>query len=265
MSWVQHAETGECNVLTWRDSTISQDGTHHLQNGAPLYFQRFDEVFKFHEPGIAPVRQGGKAWHIHPNGSAAYDRRFQRTFGFYNDLAAVISEDGWRHIRPDGTDAYADSYDWCGNFQGRLCAVRESNGNYFHILPDGTPAYEERWRYAGDFRDGFSVVQSNNGRSTHINYRGEFSHGAWFPDLDVFHKGFARARDDKGWTHINVKGIPIYARRFSAVEPFYNGQARVERFDGGLEIIDESGRIVTELRPAMKSEFASLSSDMVGF
>jgi len=49
------------------------------------------------------------------------------------------------------------------------------------------------------------------------------------------------------------------------VEPFYNNQARVERFDGGLEVIDEQGNNVLELRPTVHSEFASLSSDLVGF
>lgn len=55
------------------------------------------------------------------------------------------------------------------------------------------------------------------------------------------------------------------ARRFAAVEPFYSGQARMERFDGGLEVIDESGVLTTELRSARRSEFAALSGAMVGF
>lgn len=49
------------------------------------------------------------------------------------------------------------------------------------------------------------------------------------------------------------------------VEPFYNGQARVERFDGGLEIIDETGMTVQELRPARTSEFARLSATWSAF
>ena len=49
------------------------------------------------------------------------------------------------------------------------------------------------------------------------------------------------------------------------MEPFYNGQARVERFDGGLEVIDETGVRVVELRPALSSEFAALSDDLAGF
>ena len=75
-------------------------------------------------------------------------------------------------------------------------------------------------------------------------------HGRWFVDLDVFHKGLARARDADGWTHIDRCGEPAYARRFAQVEPFYNGQAGVERDDGGLEVIDSTGAVLVELRPA---------------
>lgn len=251
--------------MTWRNSKVAADGTHHVVGGAPLYEERFDEVLKFHEPGLAPVRRRNEAWHIHPDGSEAYHRRFLRTFGFYEGLASVIGHDGWHHIRADGTDLYSTRYAWCGNFQEGRCAVRDGNGAYFHLSADGTPAYDSRWRYVGDFRDGVAVVQAEDGRSTHIDLAGQPIHGRWFLDLDVFHKGFARARDEDGWTHVDADGRPAYARRFAAVEPFYNGQARVERFDGGLEVIDESGRQLVELRPALRSEFAALSGDMVGF
>ena len=251
--------------MTWQESRVSAAGTHHILDETPLYAERFDEVLKFHEPGLAPVRRGGEAWHILCDGVAAYDRRFDRTFGFYEGNATVIASEGWHHIRPDGTDLYAERFDWCGNFQGQRCTVREAGGDYFHITPDGKPAYAIRWRYAGDFRDSVAVAQSENGRSTHIDQHGEPMHGVDFLDLDVFHKGRARACDEDGWTHIDVTGHPLYGRRFAAVEPFYNGQARVERFDGGFEIIDETGRSVTELRPPQKSVFAELSDDLTGF
>ena len=65
--------------------------------------------------------------------------------------------------------------------------------------------------------------------------------------------------------HIDEAGHPLYTRRFVAVEPFYNGQARVERFDGGIEVIDETGRSVVKPRPPSRSEFAALSGDLTGF
>lgn len=244
---------------------IAADGSHHVVDGVPAYEERFDEVLKFRAPGLAPVLRGAAAWHIGPDGNPAYERRFSRTFGFYDNFAAVIGQDGWRHIHPSGEDAYSQRYAWCGNFQEGRCSVRDSGGTYVHIAGDGIPVYQERWRYAGDFRDGIAVVQSADGRSTHIAADGRQVHGQWFIDLDVFHKAFARARDEAGWTHVNRVGAPIYSRRFVAVEPFYNGQARVERFDGGLEVINETGDVVVELRSSRRSEFAALSGDMVGF
>ena len=251
--------------MNWRSAAVSPSGTHHVRNGAPLYGERFDEVLKFHEPGLAAVRRDGRAWHIRSDGKPAYNRRFDRTFGFYEGLAAAAALDGWRHVRPDGKDLHEARYAWCGNFQNGRCAVREPGGAYLHLTPEGIPAYDARWRYAGDFRDGIAVVQSDNGRSTHVDPMGAEIHGAWFLDLDVFHKGCARARDEDGWMHIDTSGSPLYRRRFAAVEPFYNGQARVERLDGGLEVIDETGASIMELRPALKSEFAALSDDLTGF
>ena len=251
--------------MTWRDASVAPSGTHHVRDGTPLYSKRFDGVLKFHEPGLAAVRRGGDAWHIRTDGVAAYARRFRRTFGFYEGRAAASDPDGWRHIRPDGTDLHAERFAWCGNFQGGRCAVREFGGSYLHLTTEGVPAYDARWRYAGDFRDRLAVVQSDDGRSTHIDPYGELVHRGWFLDLDVFHKGCARARDEDGWMHVDIAGRPLYRRRFTAVEPFYNGQARVERFDGGLEVIDETGVRVVELRSALRSEFAALSDDLAGF
>ncbi len=251
--------------MTWQSLRVSAKGTHHLTGDAPAYTERFDEVLAFHAPGLAPVSLNGQAWHIYPDGRAAYGPRYRRTFGFYEGLAAAINDDGWHHIQPNGMAAYAARYAWCGNYQDGRCTVREANGRYYHITPDGIPAYSARWRYAGDFRDGIGVVQAEAGRSTHIDTTGKFVHEGWFLDLDVYHKGFARARDEAGWMHIDRTGQPVYGRRFASVEPFYNGQARVERHDGGLEVIDETGSCMTQLRPALRSEFAALSADLVGF
>jgi len=252
--------------MSWLRLKVAPDGSHHMTaTGAPAYGERFDEVLAFHAPGLAPASRGGEAWHIHSDGSAAYARRFMRAFGFYEDLAAVVDATGWHHILPDGRDAYPERYAWCGNFQDGRCAVREPGGAYLHVAAGGRPVYAERWRYAGDYRSGAAVVQAADGRSTHINASGGLVHGRWFVDLDVFHKRFARARDEDGWLHVDQAGRPVYARRFAAVEPFYNGQARVERFDGALEVIDESGTPIMELRAFRRSEFAALSEDMVGF
>lgn len=252
--------------MTWQNLRVASCGTHHVdEHGQPVYSERFDEVLKFHAPGLAPVQCAGDAWHVGSDGTPAYRRRFLRTFGFYEGLAAVVGPHGWHHIAADGEDAYNARHAWCGNFQQGRCAVRAHDHTYHHITADGSAAYTKRWRYAGDYRDGIAVVQAADGHSTHVGLNGAMLHGGWFVDLDVFHKGFARARDEDGWMHIDLNGRPVYRRRFQAVEPFYNGQARVERFDGALEVIDEGGATLVELRPARQDPLHQVSAELVSF
>ena len=140
---------------------------------------------------------------------------------------------------------------WTDWVHRRMTHIREICGAtdlFIALQPNGKPAYQACYGYAGDYRDGIAVVQGENGLHTHINLCGEPVHGHWFLDLDVFHKGYARARDTAGWHHIDLQGYPIYARRFAAVEPFYNGQARVEDFDGSLLVIDQEGVMIVRLR-----------------
>lgn len=236
--------------MNWTKLTVSPDSTHHLREGLPAYAPRFDCVQKFHSPGLAPVTAAGCAWHIRTNGEPAYEPRYLQSFGFYGELAAVQDGTGWFHIRPDGEAAYAERYDWCGNFQDGLCPVRTPDNRYVHILVDGRRSTDSSWRYAGDYRNGIAVVQRDDGLSSHVDSRGNLVHRLWFQDLDVFHKGYARAKDLAGWFHIQSDGRAIYSRRFAMVEPFYNGQARVETHGGALEVIDEQGNTLVKLRPS---------------
>jgi hypothetical protein len=232
---------------------ISEDGTHHIHGGRPLYEKRFVSVLKFHAPGLAPVIGEEGAYHIDLVGRGAYPQRYRRTFGFYEDRAAVIDVGGWLHVLPDGSPLSRERFAWCGNFQEGRCTVREVNGGYVHLEPGGQPAYGSRWCYAGDYREGCAVVMAEDGRSTHVDSSGRPVHGQWFLDLDVFHKGFARARDRDGWHHVDRLGRAAYSRRFALVEPFYNGFARAEDHDGARLVIDELGSTVIDLRNAVRS------------
>ena len=264
MPRMQHEETGRPVSSDWREYRISADGTHHVCGGQPAYSARFLDVLKFHAPGLAPVFDNFGAYHITPDGLPAYGRRHIRTFGFYEGLAAVHSSEGWFHILPDGSPLYTERYAWCGNFQEGRCAVRLAGGRYFHLTESGAPAYSERYRYAGDFKDGYAVVQRDDGRHSHIGPSGDLLHGAWLLDLDVYHKSFARARDEGGWHHVDIGGQPMYRERYRNVEPFYNGQARVEGFDGALSVIGESGETLVHLRGPLRTPLEELSGDLVG-
>lgn len=251
--------------MTWRDYRVASCETHHVAGGNPAYATRFRNVGKFHEPGLAPAQDVSGAMHITPDGIAAYPWRFRRTFGFYEGRAAVVADDGWRHVLPDGSALDASTHGWCGNFQEGRCTVRNLAGLYGHVRHDGRAAYEARWRFAGDFKDGLAVVQDANGLHSHIDAEGRLVHGRWFEDLGVFHKGYAIAKDAGGWMHVDTSGRPAYERRFAAAEPFYNGQARMARDDGAIEVIGEDGVCQVTLRGPRRGDFARLSREIVGF
>lgn len=251
-------------------TSVSPCGSYHVtEQYEKIYDSYFDQVLPFHAVSpnkqLAPVKFNSKAWHILVSGEEAYSERYDTTFGFYCERSAVISDGQWFHISSTGKPAYEEKYSFTGNFQQDVCVVCDNNNNYFHIDKQGIPLYEEKWNYCGDFREGSSVVQSNQGLSTHISKNGDLLHNQWFLDLDVFHKGCARARDNTGWYHINKKGAELYATRYANIEPYYNGCSRVEDFTGALLIIDERGNTLRIIRESARDYFSELSADMVGY
>lgn len=232
--------------MNWKDIKTSADNTHFLFNGIKIFNNKFIEVLKFHAPGIAPVLDKTGAYHIDAEGNPLYTERYDRTFGFYCDRAAVTSNEEWFHIDIHGKRIYKESYAWTGNFQEDICTVRTKEETYLHINLQGAPSYAQRYNYVGDFKDGIACVKLLNGKWRHIDIKGNFINDKNFIDLGVFHKNYATARDENGWFHIDKQGYELYPERYLHIEPFYNGQALVTLFDMKKVIIDEIGkRVIT--------------------
>ncbi len=223
------------------DITISRDQSHHVHDGTPLYTGKFKQVLSFHPPGVAAVDDGHSSYHIGIDGQPIYKQRFKETFGFYGERAAVVGESGWHHIDLCGSPVYSERYSWVGNYQGGYCTVRDRCGQYSHIDPFGKPAYKEKYPYAGDFRGGTAVVYTDEGFAIHIEKNGNAVHSHKYWELGVYHKGYAVAKDSRGYFHVDIDGLPAYDRRFSWVEPFYNGHALARLASGELEVIGENG------------------------
>ena len=250
--------------LNWQAYKVSPDETHHIIGRTPVYKKRFLHVLKFHDPGIAPVLDKTGSYHIDPLGQSIYSQRYTRTFGFYCGRAAINSKGEWFHILSDGSHLYRNRYNWCGNFQENFCPVRDHSG-FFHIDVTGARLYPQHYSYVGDFHDGASVVQTEEGLHFHINPRGEHIHSNSFLDLDVYHKGFAKAKNSQGWFHIDRSGQPIYQEKYALIEPFYNGLARVETNWGEILLIDERGEVIKQIRAATKDPFHNVSGDLVSY
>ena len=247
---------------------ISDDETHHIYRGKPLYKKRFLKVLSFHPPGVAAVMDETGWYHINLKGEPIYKKRFIRAFGFYEGLAAVVDETGWYHINLKGEPAYSQRYAWVGNFQEGRAPVRDFDGRYFHIDKSGRPVYKERYRYVGDFKYGIAVVYCDDGYARHIDRYGRFIHDKKYIELYPYHKGFAIARDERGYFHIDKKGNPIYTERYEWVEPFYNGYALVKTKDGRMGIINEKGKWVHTIYDAPQDTrqlLRSVMSDLIAF
>lgn len=227
--------------MNWQDIKVSADNTYFLFNEQPIFNRLFNEVLKFHSPGLAPVNDESGSYHIDSLGNEIYAERFTRTFGFYCNRASVVQADNWFHLTEKGDRAYCQTFNWAGNYQENLCSVRNSDNKYFHINLDGNRIYSDSFIYCGDFKDGIACVKTSSGFYKHIDTKGNFVNNKSFHDLGVFHKNFATAKDKNGWHHIDKSGNEIYGHRFLAVEPFYNGFALVTQFSNQKIIIDEQG------------------------
>ncbi len=234
-------------ILDFSRITISADNSHHIINDKPLYNKKFDNVMSFHAPGVAAVEDESGAYHIDLKGKELYKKRFNKTFGYYDDLAAVKDSLGYYHINLDGNPQYGERYAWVGNFQEEACIVRDKKGLYFHIKADGSKCYDKKYKYAGDYKYGIAIVYDFDGFARHIDKNGKLVHNEKYQELGVFHKGFATAKDNHGMFHIDRTGKPIYNERYKWVEPFYNGHAFTCKLDGEKLIIDEHGDCVINI------------------
>lgn len=247
-----------------KNIAISDCETFHLLNGEPLYSNRFHSVLKFASIGLAAVKDSTGAYHINYDGKPAYNQRYDKSYGFYGDLAAVALDNKYFHIKSNGSPAYSNTFSWVGNFQENLCLVKDRE-KFYHIDAAGKPVYKYGYNYVGDFKDGRAVVYQD-GLATHIDNKGRYIHNKWFKQLDIYHKGYARAEDDNGWFHIDKQGNEVYSVRYKNVEPFYNDLARVETFDGAILQINYSNKIVNTITASDLAIYANqLSGDMVGF
>jgi len=229
--------------MNWKDIIVSKKNNSFKYKDAQLFDKVFDEVLKYHSPGIAPVKDGSGWYHIDVKGNEVYKERYNRVFGYYFNRASVIKGKNWFHINELGKRLYDANYVWTGNYQEKVCSVRDFTNQYFHIDLEGKPIYESKYRFVGDFKDGFACVRLVSGFYKHINLKGSFLNDKEFLDLGVFHKNYAIAKDENGWYHIDKIGNELYENRYAMIEPFYNGFAVVDTVDGVKQIINEEGVI----------------------
>ncbi len=233
--------------MNWQDIEISANNKFFNYKGEKVFGKTFLNVLKFHSPGLAAVQDESGCYHIDNLGNELYKERYDRTFGYYCNRAAVVKGTKCFHLTEEGNKAYSTSFLWTGNYQENLCSVRNIDNKYFHIDLNGVKIYSSAFIYTGDFKDAIACVRTANGFYKHITKDGNFLNEKEFSDLGIFHKNYAIAKDKFGWHHIDKSGKELYSNRYLMIEPFYNGFSVVETFEGKKLIIDEKGNKILEL------------------
>ncbi|WP_055448555.1 WG repeat-containing protein [Lacinutrix mariniflava] len=233
--------------MNWRDIKVSKKSNLFTYKDEPVFGKVYNEVLKFHSPGIAPVKDDSGWCHIDVNGNEVYKQRYDRAFGYYFNRASVIQNKNWFHINEKGERLYDVNYAWTGNYQENVCSVRDFNNQYFHIDLNGNPIYNTKYKFVGDFKDGYACARLVDGLYKHINFKGEFLNDKTFLDLGIFHKNYAIAKDENGWYHIDKEGNELYKERYVMIEPFYNGFAVVDTYGNIKQIINEEGVVVLKV------------------
>ena len=94
-----------------------------------------------------------------------------------------------------------------------------------------------------------------------MDLEGQLVNKKEFIDLDNFHKGYARARDERGWFFIDRDGEErLSGKRYAEIEPFYNGQAHVRTHAGNRLILSEEGISMAQPQRSVRGMDADLQN-----
>jgi hypothetical protein len=109
-----------------------------------------------------------------------------------------------------------------------------------------------RWTLDAPFSEGLAPVQSFN-KIGFINKAGQVVIEPLFRGVQSFSEGLAGVKiiggdGDYVWGYIDRNGKFAIEPRFRQVEPFAGGLARVETLDGKKQLIDNSGKVVWQVR-----------------
>ncbi len=228
------------NILTFLSDDLSVNGrltfcsSHDafLARLVGIFMQEYptDRWFGFYD-GIAIFRKDGKLYAMYAG----------KTVGIPADLHSV---------RVELTSSRDSVTEWIGEPHEGIRTFRSKDGKYGFLTEQGFPLTSERFDYADEMKYSMTVVGLEGKGFTYLTDLGQYPIDKWFVECTPFHKGYATARDERGWYHIDLSGNPIYKERYAYAEPFYNevalcrdveGNWYLVRQDGGSEIIIRGG------------------------
>ena len=151
---------------------------------------------------------------------------------------------GARHVKPDGTQAYACRFDEVLSFHAPGIAPVSRNGVSWYIDVTGKPVFQRWFKKAFGFYDGLAAVEDDTG-AFHIDECGRDAYGLRFGWCGNFQEKRCSVRTGDGlYYHIRPDGTPAYSERYRYAGDFKYGVAVVQRVDGKSTHICSDGRFL---------------------
>ena len=241
-STLRHIEEGICpgwypiqecaeNILKFFEKDLQCENSLALAVSHDAFVARLIGAFMREYPA--------DSWFDYYEGIILY-RIGTETYAWYNGKSVSISEalsndriviSGYRENR----------LEWVGEACEGIRTFRDVNGKYGHLTEQEHPITNERFDYAGDMKYSLTVVGNEGKGFTYLTDLGQYPIDKWFLECTPFHKGYATARDSKGWYHIDLSGNQLYSERYAYAEPFYNEVALCRDFEGNWYLVHQEG------------------------
>jgi|GEM_PF-3782075 hypothetical protein len=161
---------------------------------------------------------------------------------FSEGLAAFKKGGKWGFIDQDGNEKIAPQ--WAsvrGSFREGTAAVCDAAGKWGIIDRDGNMLVHPAWAAATPFHQGRAVVTDSDGSQRIVSSDGEISAGRW-KSVSFFAEGFAVIQNEDGFYGLmNRAGKIVIEPRLKCLDPYSEGLAKIEDFDGKVGFLGYDG------------------------
>jgi hypothetical protein len=124
-----------------------------------------------------------------------------------------------------------------------------------HHIYNGKPLYKKTFKSVMSFHlPGVSAVLDDSG-AYHINLKGNPVYKKRFLKSFGYYDGIAAVSDTSGWYHINIEGKPIYKERFNWVGNFQEGKCSVQNKSHNYFHIKRNGNPLYDKRYKYVGDF----------
>lgn len=193
----------------------ASDALGFLDRDGALAFTVPGQASSFAE-GLAPFSDPGAFtrgdWgYLQPDGSVAVElRSLRRAYGFSDGLARVVRGDEMGYVRPDGSPAFAATFEVGGPFSEGLAPVLVDR-QWGYVDAGGALAIAPRFDQAGAFSGGLAAVEVG-GRWGYVGPDGGFVIEPRFAAAQTFRGPLAAVTDATGTYYVDRAGQPVRPR-----------------------------------------------------